>query len=332
MIVDAVERAVADAAFSGAVRVEVDGDAVLDAAYGLADRAHGVVNTTTTRFGMASGSKTLTAVTVISLVADGVLELSTPARALLRGDLPLVGDDVTVEHLLAHRSGIGDYIDEDAGGSITDHVIDVPVHRLQGPEDFLPALDGHPAKFPAGTSFSYCNSGYVLLALLAERATGTPFPDLVRARACRPAGLVATDFIRTDELPGDVAVGYLAADGLRTNALHLPVVPSGDGGMVTTTAEVHRFWAALHDGAIVPPPWVEAMLRPRSEAVEGPLGYGLGIWLHPGGVPARLEGYDAGVSFRSEHDPIRRTTWTVVANWSDGAWPVVEALAATLNG
>ena len=74
-------------------------------------------------------------------------------------------------------------------------------------------LDGHPVKFAPGERFSYCNSGYVVLALIAERATGEPFHELVRRRVCEPAGMLDTAFLRSDELPGRAALGYLAADG-----------------------------------------------------------------------------------------------------------------------
>ena len=117
---DSVDRIAADTGFSGAVRVERDGSVELEAAYGLADRAFGVPNTPATRFAVASVTKGFTACTVISLVADGVLSLRTTARSLLGDDLPLIADDVTVEHLLAHRSGIGDYFDEEAGGTLDD--------------------------------------------------------------------------------------------------------------------------------------------------------------------------------------------------------------------
>ena len=103
-------------------------------------------------------------------------------------------------------------------------------------------LDGYPTKFEPGTDFSYCNGGFVLLALLAERAAGTPFHDLVDELVCRPAGMEATAFLRLDELPSDAALGYLTADGLRTNVLHLPVRGTGDGGVFTTAADVHTLW------------------------------------------------------------------------------------------
>lgn len=71
--------------------------------------------------------------------------------------------------------------------------------------------------------------------------------------------------------------------------------------------------------------------RPRSHAEKGPLRYGLGFWLAPEGRGVVLEGYGAGVSFRSMHDPERRVTWTVVSNTSDDAWPIARALAEQLG-
>ncbi len=74
-------------------------------AYGAAHRGWGIPNTVDTRFGIASGGKALTALAVASLVEDGTLEWGTTARSVLGSDLPLIADEVTVEQLLAHRSG-----------------------------------------------------------------------------------------------------------------------------------------------------------------------------------------------------------------------------------
>jgi CubicO group peptidase (beta-lactamase class C family) len=303
---DAVREVAERTGFSGAVRVDVRGESEVFAAYGLADRSHGVPNTAETLFGTASCTKTLTATTVLSLVEAGALDLDTKARSLLGDDLPLIADDVTVEHLLAHRSGIGDYFDEQAVAGVAAYLLPVPVHRLTTTEDYLPLLDGHPTTFPAGERFAYNNGGYVVLALLAERASGTPFGELVRSRVCEPAGMVDTAFLRSDELPGRAARGYLHAEGLRTNVLHLPVVGSGDGGIYSTVADLAAFWDALLAGRIVSPELVTELLRPRS-------------------------GYDAGVSSLSLHDPASDTTYTVLSNWSDGAWPIVKLLNQRLG-
>jgi CubicO group peptidase (beta-lactamase class C family) len=324
-LAEAVERIAAETRFSGVVRVDRDGEAALVAAYGLADRAHGIPVTPATRFGIASGTKGLTALTVMSLVEDGALELGTTARSLLGDDLPLIDEGVTVEHLLAHRSGIGDYLDEeDEDLDLNAHLLTVPVHRLATTEDYLAVLDGFPQRFPPGERFTYCNGGYVVLALLAERATGTVFHELVEARVCGPAGMTSTAFLRADELPGDVAVGYLGPDGLRSNVLHLPVRGSGDGGVHTTVDDVHTLWEALLTGRILPRPTVEVMLDPRSETEVGR--YGLGFWLAEAGDAIILEGADAGVSFRSTHDPERGITATVIGNTTEGAWPLLRHL------
>ena len=210
-----------ESGFAGVVRVDVHGEVVAEHAFGLADRAWEIANTVDTRFAMASGSKGFTALVVARLVEDGVLRWKTPARELLRDDLPLIDDTVTVEQVVTHRSGIGDYLDEDAGRDIDDYVLAVPVHQLAETEQYLSVLDGFAGKFTPGERFSYCNGGYVVLALIAERAAGTPFHDLVRDLVTGPAGMADTGYLRSDELPGRTARGYL--NGLRTNV----VAPTG---------------------------------------------------------------------------------------------------------
>lgn len=165
-----------------------------------------------------------------------------------------------------------------------------------------------------------------MLALVSERAAGRPFEQLVHDLVCVPAGLEATAFVRGDELAPGMAVGYLATDGLRSNVLHLPVLGSGDGGIVTTARDVHRLWSAWMAGAVVPAEIRDLMLSPRSEAPEQDLRYGLGCWLHATTAVVALEGMDAGVSFRTVHDPRTDTTHTVLANTSSGAWPMTRAL------
>lgn len=318
--------------FSGVVRVDRAGETQVAAAFGLAERGFGVPNTLDTRFGLASAAKGFTALTVVGLVEEGLLELGSPVRGLLGDDLPEIDDRVTVEQLLAHRSGIGDYIDEEADLDIDDYLMPVPVHELATTEGYLPVLAGHPQKFPPGDRFSYCNSGYVVLALVAERSAGTLFHDLVRKLVLDPAGMTATAFLRSDELPGGTARGYLGLEGLRTNVLHLPVRGSGDGGVYSTVADVHTFWRALLDGRILRKERVADMLHPRSDVPEERRRYGLGFWLHGSRDAVMLEGYDAGVSFRSVHDRPSDTTFTVVSNTSEGAWPLVRYLGETLLG
>lgn len=322
-----VEQMAQETSFSGAVRVDKGGAVVLSAAYGFANRAERIATTVDTRFAIASGVKGFTALVVASLIDAGVVALDTPVRSLLGEDLPLVDDGVTIEHLLAHRSGIGDYCDEYIEPEPEpDALPPYAVQALGTTEDYVAVLDGYAQKFPPGERFEYCNGGFVLLALVAERAAGTSFFGLVADRVCRPAGMTATEFLRSDALPGGVALGYLDTDGLRTNVFHLPVRGSGDGGIYTTLDDMHRFWPALFAGDIVPAAWVERMLRPVSELPDSDRGYGLGFWVHPRSATIQLEGADVGVSFRSLHDPGADITHTVISNTPDGAWPMSRLL------
>jgi CubicO group peptidase (beta-lactamase class C family) len=326
-----LDAAASECGFSGVVRVDRDGTVEIDAAYGLADRAHTIAMTTDTQLGMASGSKTFTAVVVLKLVEDGLLDLSMPARALLGRDLPLIADDVTVEHLLCHRSGIGDYLDEDVLDS-DDYPMPVSVHRLVRTEDFVPILDGYPTKFPAGDRFSYCNGGYVVLALLAERASGRSYQDLVRDIVCKPAGMSSTDFLRSDSLPGTAALGYVEVDGYwRTNVFHLPVVATGDGGVYTTSADITRFWDALMTGRLIGHETRHTMLTPRSPVDEDGDGYALGCWARPGPGIVQMSGGDAGVRFWSRHDPRDGSTITVIGNSGASSRPLVKVLDDLLS-
>ena len=322
-----VDSVAARTGFAGVVRVDRGGETIFAQAYGLACRAHEIENRIDTRFAIASGAKGLTALAVVSLIEDGALRLDTTARSVLGGDLPLIGGDVTVEHLLAHRSGIGDYLDEEAGYEITEYVLAVPAQELAATEQYLAVLDGYPAKFAPGERFSYCNGGYVVLALIAERVSGVPFHELVRQRVAVPAGMPDTEFLRSDELPSRTATGYLPIEGVsRTNVFHLPVRGSGDGGLYSTAADFSAFWPSLFAGRIVSAGWAAEMTRPRSDVPEESMRYGLGFWLHPSASAVILIGYDAGVSFRSVHDPATGTTHTVISNSSGGAWPVTALL------
>jgi CubicO group peptidase (beta-lactamase class C family) len=107
---------------------------------------------------------------------------------------------------------------------------------------------------------------------------------------------------------------------------------TGDGGMYTTTGDMATFWPALFAGSIVPVEVVAEMTRPRStEAEPAFCRYGLGFWLHPTSDAVFLDGGDAGVSFRSLHDPAQGLTFTVISNTTDGAWAISRLIGRQLG-
>lgn len=275
-----------------------------------------------TLFGIASVTKGFTALTIASLIESGELSFQSRWQDLVPDALPLVDDGVTIEHLLGHRSGVGDYVDEETIESADDYLMEIPIHRLTEPSDYLPAIEPLPQVTPPDRAFVYNNSGYVMLSVAAERAAGESFYSLVQDRVFAPASMTRTSFHRSDDLPTNAAVGYLE-DG-RSNVLHLPVRGAGDGGAYSCAEDVANFWSALLAGEIVSSEMVEKLVTVRS--VAGESAYGLGFWLADGGRTVMLVGMDAGVSMRSAFDRVSGSSYVVMANTSSGAWPMVKHL------
>ena len=94
---------------------------------------------------------------------------------------------------------------------------------------------------------------------------------------------------------------------------------------------MRTFWTALFADRIVPAAARASMLRPRSDVPAEGMRYGLGVWLHASRDVAILVGADAGVSFRSVHDPAAGLTHTTIGTTSSGAWPASFALDAVLG-
>jgi CubicO group peptidase (beta-lactamase class C family) len=171
----------------------------------------------------------------------------------------------------------------------------------------------------------------MVLAVLLERTTGETYHEAVRRLVFEPADMERTGFFPLNELPADAAPGYLFDEGDLMNTLHLPVLGNGDGGAFTTGYDLHRFWLALLEGRIVSRATLETMIHPRHDVPEEEMRYGIGFWIHPEHQALILEGYDAGASFRSTHVPETQTTVSVLGNSSEGAWPVISALAQAID-
>jgi CubicO group peptidase (beta-lactamase class C family) len=145
--------------------------------------------------------------------------------------------------------------------------------------------------------------------------------------------MVDSGYFRSDALPAGAALGYERIDGeWRTDVFHLPVRGSGDGGLYSTTGDIHRFWVALMAGRIVPDAVVTLMTRPSSPADAGGEAYGLGFWLRPSADAVIVEGQGAGVSFRSVHVPSTTThrhlddKWWRMASVAGTGRPAVDAV------
>jgi len=321
---DTLDKLAEHVDFSGVARVNSE-HRQAQIVRGLADRSNERPIHATTRFAVASGTKGLTALTIMSLVDTGELTLATPVRALLGDVLPKVDAQVTIEHLVTHRSGIGDYLDEELLGDIDDYVFgSTSGHVFQRPSDYLDLLRTPDQVCRPGERFAYSNSGFVLLSIVIETVTGS-FHQAVQDRVFGPAGMSSSGFFRTDDLPADTALGYLK-DG-RTNQFHLPVIGAGDGGAFTTLDDVDSLWHAFTEHRVVSADSVRQMSSLVSDRVDK-ASYGRGLWMNSTADHLWLEGMDAGVSFQTGFHRPTNERYCVMSNTSSGVWPLVDQITA----
>ena len=135
------------------------------------------------------------------------------------------------EHLLACRSGIGDYLDEDALGDNNHYVLSVPVHELATTEQFLAVFDGHPTKFEPGERFNYCN-GRLRGAGVARRAGIEVFRRTSGSTSAVPAGRNDRPCVPAiRRAAGPAAPVTLDDEGLRTTCSTCQCGATGTAGV-----------------------------------------------------------------------------------------------------
>ena len=220
-----------------------DGVVRVKRGFGRSDLGGDIQADSRTNYRLASISKQFTASAVLLLMQDGALALDDPLKRWLPS-LPAAADAISLRHLLTHTSGLLDYEDlmrEPYAGQIRD----AGVLALLEKEDRL--------YFPAGSRYRYSNSGYALLALVVERASGLSFPEFLHARIFTPLGMANT-LARIDEGPAvpyrafgysESGTGWQYTDQSSTSAV------LGDGGIYSSIDDLARWDAALYDARLL---------------------------------------------------------------------------------
>jgi CubicO group peptidase (beta-lactamase class C family) len=343
---EAYRRRLVESDFSGVVRVAGDDDEEpLAIALGLAERVAGLPNHAGTRFGIASTTKLFTGLTVGRLVDRGVVRYEDRLVDLIGPDLRPhdLDERVTLDHLLGHTSGIGDYADEYDGPPYETIWEAVPPGTIRGARDMVRLMRDLPRTGDPGAAARYNNGAYVLAGLALEEVTGRPFPELVRAEVFEPLGMTSSGFWAFDGLEPDLAVGYLppdpeAASGSlaatwRTNIYSLPAMGLPDGGAQATAIDLVRALDGLTGRAPVGAAFLTdatraRMIGPQAVSPVERTGYGLGV-IHGGAGPtARIghAGEDPGFSSRCWAYLATGERVVVQSNVTEGAWEPFKRL------
>jgi CubicO group peptidase (beta-lactamase class C family) len=219
-----------------------DGKAVLSRGYGRSDLARGTEAGPATDYRLASVTKQFTAAAILLLAQDGKLSIDDPVKRWLPS-LPKVADGITLRHLLDHTSGVLDYED----------LMPVPYDGQIRDAGVLALLEKeNRLYFPPGSMYRYSNSGYALLALVAERASGLSFPAYLRTRIFQPLGMRDTlAYVAGGPDVPHRAWGYSkACDGWARTDQNAYSAVLGDGGIYSNVADMARWDAALNDNRL----------------------------------------------------------------------------------
>lgn len=279
------------------------------AALGVANLETGDPMTTDMHVRIGSITKTFTSTMILQMVDQGSLALDDTLAMLLpsQADLPNA-DTVTLRHLLTMQSGLPDYINMDS-------VVNADPYQSIPAEELIALIEGMDAEFSPGAQSAYSNTNYVLLGMIAEEATGTPWPELVQANILDEVGLAHTTMPTGPELPAPSPRGYdygmsELLSGTPTATPDVDAMPTDmtlintsvlgpAGGMISTLDDLQSWFDVLLNGTLLSPELQEDRLDLSDEGyIESPIGgmtYGLGLTLKDGGI-----GHDGGIyGFRS---------------------------------
>ena len=297
------------------VLVMRDGKAIISRSYGFADLEANIKATPATNYRLASVTKQFTAAAILLLAQDGELSLDDKVKRWLPS-LPAALDSVTLTHLLTHTSGIVDYEDVIPNGTI-EQVHDADVLRLLESQDST--------YFTPGSKYQYSNSGYSLLALIVQKASGKSFATFLHDRIFAPLGMRNTvAFENGVSVVADRAYGYTMKDSAWTRKdQSITSAVLGDGGIYSSIDDMQKWDAALYDSRLLSDASRKLAFSSHSPTDDPAISYGFGWRIT--GETVWHSGETSGFRNVIVRWPSRKLTVVILSN-RDGTGPYETAL------
>ena len=314
--------------FSGTVLVARDERVLLNAGYGLADRAAGVRNGPQTIFQVGSVTKQFTAMAIAILAARGRLVLAGRACTYLPRCPPAWGP-ITIDELLTHTSGIADWSSWRLTGPLPGEAAN-PAGAITAEAQRVPLA------FPPGSHAGYSNPGYVVLGDIIQQRSGMSYPAFLQQAIFGPLGMTGTGVWQDGPAQPGHALGYLASGAAAETTL--TGWAGAAGAIYSTTGDLERWDQALITGTprLVPPALLAQMLTVHAPCpyhtcpLPADQGYGYG-WFTGGTGTARLVNHSGSVDGFWAYNgfyPARDTVVVILSNLDTTA---INPISARLN-
>lgn len=280
--------------FDGSILVVNKKKVILKKSFGMADREWSISNTADTKFRIGSITKQFTAASILQLAEQGKLSIDDKLNKYFE-NYPN-GDLITIKMLLNHSSGVKNY---------TELPEFLPKSVLPMESDSVIAIfKDKGLDFKPGTQFHYSNSGYFLLGVIVEKASGLKLSEFLDRNIFNKVGLTNTSLDRSDSVLRYRAKGYgKSKKGIVENAPYMSMnLPFSAGAIISTTEDLYLWTQALFGNKIISASSRAKMITPYFAKY----GFGLGIdslnlhkrVSHGGGIP----GFISFVSYYPEDD------------------------------
>lgn len=258
-----IQSYVTDNQFMGSILVAQNGHILLNKGYGFANLEWQIPNSPITKFRLGSLTKQFTAAAILLLEERNQLNTTDSINKYLI-DAPPAWNNITIFNLLTHTSGIPNYTKFPDFISITT--------RAKTPEQQIELFRNKPLEFQPGSSYEYCNSGYVLLGYLIEKISGLSYQDFIMKNIFEPLEMSDSGYDSHSEILLHRASGYeITPNGLcNTDYLDMSI-PYAAGSLYSTTQDLFSWQEKLFGGKILSKQSLNKMIVPFKNA------YGLGV-------------------------------------------------------
>jgi len=220
--------------FNGVALVTNNGKIILQKAYGLSEIDPETPLTINNQFYIGSLTKQFTAVLILQLHEEKILDIYSPISKYLDQFNDSIYQDITIHQLLTHTSGLGSYTSHPNFDRSVDYS-----------DQYMFDLIKTPLLFKPSTNWSYSNSGYYLLGKIAERVSDSDYGTLLNKYIINPLQLVNTGY-STTWLSENVAKGYLRTiNGISTMPNYSLITLYSTGGIYSTATDLHKWTEAL---------------------------------------------------------------------------------------
>ena len=258
--------------FNGSVLIAEQGEVIYKKGFGMANMEWDIPNEPNTKHRLGSITKQFTAMLILQLVADDAIDLEAPITSYLPDYPKETGDQITIHHLLTHTSGIPNY-------TAFPNFFKEQSRNPYTPDEFVEVFAHKKLDFAPGERFSYSNSGYFLLGVIAEKLTGKTYEQLLHDNIFTPVGMNDTGYDNHEDILKNRATGYEKNEYGYVNSNYLDMsIPYAAGSMYSTVEDLYLWDQALYTDKLLPQALMDLYFKPYIPAFgDSHYAYGWGV-------------------------------------------------------